>query len=231
MKPEISVIIPTLNEATQLPGALESVRRALGGTAEIVVADGGSSDGTLDAVGAGVRAVSAPAGRGQQLNAGARCASGDTLLFLHADTQLDPRAGKSLAEALARSDVVGGCFKLTLHGPTAGRLIARLLCRAINARSRWLSTATGDQAIFVRRTTFERIGGFPAADLFEDVLLYRSLRRYGKVVLLDPPVLTSDRRWSRDGYLRTIAVHLTLRLLFQLGASPRQLARLYESRS
>lgn len=226
-EPSVSIIIPTLNEADQLAATLDSVVRAFGPSAEIVVADGGSSDGTVEITAGRARVIGSPAGRGRQLNAGARIADAEVLLFLHADTWLDPRARDALNDALARPEVVGGCFKLALRGPTAHRLIARGLAMAINARSRWFRTATGDQAIFARRSAFDRIGGFPDCDLFEDVSFYRQLRRLGDVALLEPAVRTSDRRWRRVGYLRTIATHLVFRLLFLIGASPTRLARLY----
>lgn len=193
--------------------------------------DGGSADGTPDAARGRARVVESAPGRGRQLNAGARAARGNVLVFLHADTWLDPAAGDALVAALARPGVVGGCFRVQLRGPSSQRLIARSLAAAINARTRWLRTATGDQAIFARRSAFERIGGFRTIDLFEDVIFYRELRRLGEVTVLGPPVRTSDRRWRRHGYLRTIATHLTLRSLFYAGAAPERLARLYRALS
>ncbi len=224
---QFSVIIPTLNEADQLGPTLDSVVTALGASVEIVVVDGGSTDGTRQVVGDRARFLGSSGGLGRQLNDGALSAHGEVLLFLHADTWLDRDAGAALQAALERGDVVGGCFKVSLRGPTSGRLIARRLANAINMRSRWLGTATGDQAIFAKRSAFDPIGGFPELDLFEDVLFYRQLRRHGKVVILEPPVRTSDRRWRRRGYLRTITTHLSLRFLFLLGVDPAWLARLY----
>ncbi len=191
------------------------------------MADGGSDDGTRAVAAARARLVEAPRGRGRQLNAGARAARGDVLLFVHADTWLSPGSGDALTRALVRDEVAGGCFKVALRGPSAGRPIARLLARGINTRSRLLKTATGDQAIFARRDAFDRIGGFSEGELFEDVLFYRALRRSGAVVLLDPPARTSDRRWRQRGYPRTIAKHLLLRFLFLVGVSPARLARGY----
>lgn len=199
----------------------------MGASAEIIVADGGSDDGTRELAAARTRLVDAPPGRGRQMNAGARAARGEILLFLHADTWLSPGSAAALSRVLARAEVAGGCFKLQLRGPSASRPIARVLARSINARSRWFRTATGDQAIFARRQIFERIGGFDDGELFEDVLFYRALRRCGAVVILEPPARTSDRRWRQRGYLRTIATHLSVRLLFIAQVPPAQLARLY----
>lgn len=192
------------------------------------MADGGSTDGTTEIAVSRARLVRSQAGRGRQLNAGARQARGELLLFLHADTWLSPKAGEALTEILRSSRVVGGCFSVVLRGPSADRPIARLLAKGINARSRWLRTATGDQAIFARRSAFAKIGGFPDWELLEDVGFYRRLRRLGEVVVLDNTVQTSDRRWRQFGYLRTIGSHLLLRSLFLAGASPVRLAHFYQ---
>ena len=194
---------------------------------QIVIADGGSKDRTAELARVRADVVTSAPGRGRQLNAGAESAAGDVYLFLHADTQLDPGAEAAIADALAEPDVVGGCFEVRFRGPSAGRPIARQLAAAINWRTRVLKTATGDQAIFARRTAFEQVGGFPADDLFEDVLFYRRLKRLGKVVVLEPAVRLSDRRWRQLGYYRTIATHLLLRTLFRLGVPPATLARFY----
>ena len=200
---------------------------ALGPSAEIIVVDGGSSDDTVERAAGRARIVRSPGGRGRQLDAGARSAGGDVLLFLHADSWPNPESGKALAAALARPDVVGGCFQVRLRGPSAHRPIARILARAISARSRLFRTATGDQAIFCRRSVYADAGGFARYELFEDVIFYRRLRRLGKVVVLNATVHTSDRRWRANGYLRTIATHLGLRLLFLLGVAPNRLAKMY----
>lgn len=228
--PPLSIVLPTLNEAVELPATLRAVRSTFGGKAEIIVADGGSDDGTVEIATAEARVVRSAAGRGRQLNAGAAVATAPTLLFLHADTHPAEGARKSLEKSLTDGAVVGGCFELALRGPTADRPIARILTAAINLRTRLLRTATGDQGIFVRRTTFEEIGGFANHDLFEDVLFFRRLRRRGKVVVVRPPVRTSDRRWREHGYLRTILIHWSLRLLFALGLPPRKLSALYRDR-
>lgn len=226
-RPAVSVIIPTLDEADELPATLESVRQALGENIEIIVVDGGSKDGTAQRAAREATVIASAPGRGCQLAVGAESASADLLLFLHADTWLSPGAGASLLQASARPEVAGGCFELSIRGPDAQRPVARLLARAINWRSRVFGTATGDQAIFVKRWAYERTGGVPAENLFEDVLLYRRIRRLGEVLVLDPPVRTSDRRWRTQGYPRTIGLHLLLRLLFLLRVPPAWLASLY----
>ena len=194
---------------------------------QIVVADGGSKDRTAELARARADLVTSAPCRGRQLNAGAGSAAGDVYVFLHADTRLDPGTERAIAAALAEPDVVGGCFEVRLRGPSADRPIARLLAAAINRRSRIFKTATGDQAIFARRIAFERAHGFPADDLFEDVLFYRRLKRLGRVVVLKPAVGISDRRWRQFGYYRTIATHILLRFLFHLRVPPATLARFY----
>lgn len=226
-RPDISVIIPTLNEASELEGTIDSVLEAFGDSAEIIVVDGGSTDGTADRARRRAQVIRSAPGRGRQLNAGAATARGEVLLFLHADTWLHPASAANLESALADREVVGGCFRVQLRGPTSDRWIARALAAAINLRTRWLRTASGDQAIFTRHAVFQRVGGFPTLALFEDVLFFRELRRAGRVVLLGTPVRTSDRRWRERGYLRTIADHLFRRTLFLLGVPPEQLARGY----
>jgi rSAM/selenodomain-associated transferase 2 len=200
---------------------------AFGPSVEVIVVDGGSEDQTAELAEKRAVVVRSSPGRGRQLNAGARSASGDVFLFLHADTRLSPESGAALGDALNVPEIVGGCFKLALRGPSAGLVIARMLGAAINLRSRFLRTATGDQAIFARRSAFEQAGGYTTDDLFEDVLFYRKLRRLGRVAVLDPPVRTSDRRWRKLGYARTIATHLVLRLMFLAGVSAARVARLY----
>ena len=228
VSPSLSVVIPTLNEAEELPGVLRSTIEALGPDVEILIVDGGSVDGTLQACVPPARILHSRPGRGRQLDLGARQAAGEILLFLHADTRLHPEAGAALRSAGSDPELVGGCFRLRLRGPSAHRVTARALVMAINLRTRVFRTATGDQAIFARRSAFEAVGGFPHLPLFEDVVFFRRLRRHGRIAVLGPAVATSDRRWRERGYLRTIAGHLGRRLLFLLGVPPRRLARGYE---
>lgn len=226
----MAVVVPTLNEEASVEGALRSARRALGPHADLVVADGGSSDATRRLAAARARVVRAPPGRGGQLNAGARAADGaDVLLFLHADTRLSPGAGLAIRRALRDPAVAGGCLRFAVDPPAAGSLRYRLLETGVNLRTRLFRTATGDQAIFVRRSAFEAVGGFPDEPLFEDVGLVRRLRRQGRFRPVPAVARTSRRRWERRGFWRTVLTHWTLRAGHALGIPPRRLARWYGS--
>jgi len=220
----LSVIIPTLNEETVLGATLESVRRAAPGS-EIVIADGGSRDATLDVTRSfpGVRTVVAPRGRGLQMNAGAAAATGDVLLFLHADTHLPPDAGTLVASALADPRVVGGSFFL---GFDSSHPILRLSSIASRLNVRWATY--GDQAFFLRRSVFEQVGGFAPVPLFEDVELQGRIRRLGRCVKIQRPVTSSARRFLRVGVVRQQVRNALLLVAYHLGVSPIRLAGWYE---
>jgi rSAM/selenodomain-associated transferase 2 len=219
----LSVIVPTLDEASVIAVTLAAAR--VPGCGELIVVDGGSSDDTLAiARRLADRVLSAPRGRAAQMNAGARAAGGDVLLFLHADTRLPADYSGAIARALADEGVIGGRFDVRLDAPG---LAYRVLERAISARSRHTRVATGDQAMFVRRETFARVGGFPLLPLMEDLALARALKRVGRVACLRETVLTSARRWQRHGVVRTVLLMWTLRLAYYAGISPTRLARVY----
>ena len=219
----ISVVVPTLDEAPVLASTLAAARA--GDDVEIVVVDGGSRDATLAAARARAdRVLDAPRGRARQMNAGGRVARGDVLLFLHADTRLPPGYASAVRGALARADAVGGRFDVRLDAPGA---VFRLTEWLINARSRMTGIATGDQAIFVRRTVFERIGGYPPLPLMEDIAFCRTLKRFGVMVALRDAVVTSARRWQRHGIARTVLLMWGLRAAYYAGVPPARLARLY----
>jgi len=219
--------MPVLDEAAILGSALGALAEARDAGAEVIVVDGGSRDGSAAVASEhGARVVAAPRGRASQMNAGAGTAAGEVLLFLHADTRLP-----SGALAAVRSAIEGGRawgrFDVTIDGP--GALLA-LVARMMNVRSRASGIATGDQAIFVRRDAFERVGGFPPIALMEDVAISRKLKRVGPPACLRERVVTSGRRWERHGTLRTVFLMWRLRLAFALGADPVALARAYEAR-
>lgn len=227
----LSVIVPVLDEAAEIEETLRVARAALGSDVEWIVADGGSRDGTAERAAPYARVVRGAAGRGPQMSAAARAARGDILLFLHADTHLSVGARDALERALTDPAVVGGAFRFALRGPLARRAAGRLLTAWIRARGRVFRSATGDQAIFCRRAAFEAVGGYPPWPLFEDLELFRRLKKVGRVVLLSAAAATSDRRWREHGVWRTIVRHGVLRAAYHAGADPVRLARAYGKRA
>lgn len=223
----ISVVVPTLNEEARVEGALRSARRAFGDEAEVLVVDGGSVDSTPARAEPLARVLVTEPGRGRQLDAGARAARGELLVFLHADTRLPSDAAPALRELLDDPWTAGGCFRFALDPPPRGFDRWRLLELAIRLRTRLLRTATGDQVLFCTRAAYRRCGGFPHWPLFEDVAFVRRLRRVGRFRVLPWTAATSRRRWRRAGFWRTVATHWMLRLTFWLGISPGRLARWY----
>jgi rSAM/selenodomain-associated transferase 2 len=219
----LSIVIPTLNEERQLAATIASARGP--SVAEIIVVDGGSTDGTLACARAHADAVTA-AGRGRaaQMNAGAAIARGDVLLFLHADTRLPAGFDAAILRALADPQTVGGRFDVYL---APGNLLLWLTGELMNLRSRWSGIATGDQAIFARREVFADLGGFPSLPLMEDIAFSRALKRAGTIACLRDRVVTSSRRWRANGVLRTVLLMWSLRLLYFCGVSPQRLHRWY----
>jgi rSAM/selenodomain-associated transferase 2 len=221
----LSIIVPTLNEAGGLVAHLAALRPMRERGTEVVVVDGGSTDGTpalaapwADSV------VSAPRGRAAQMNAGAKVARGDVLLFLHADTLLPDAADLLLAQALEDPARVWGRFDIAIEG--THRLL-RVVAWTMNLRSRLTGIATGDQAMFVRRDAFDAAGGFPELPLMEDIALSRKLKRIGRPLSLRERAVTSGRRWEQRGVLRTIVLMWRLRGAYWLGVDPRRLAQAY----
>jgi rSAM/selenodomain-associated transferase 2 len=226
MTPRLSVIIPTLNEERRIAAQLAFLS-ALPGVHEVVVADGGSRDRTAEIVrDAGTaRLVRAPRGRGAQLNAGAQAATGEVLLFLHADARLPAEAPARIAEALADPRVGWGAFWIRTSAEGLPGWPARWLWLA-DLRSRYSRLPYGDQALFVRREVFERAGGFTSQPLFEDLDLSRRLRRSGRPLLIRVPVHVSGRRFmARPTYYACLMAILPV--LYRLGVPPAALARWY----
>lgn len=222
---KLSIIIPVLNEAGRIAVALIALQPLRERGAEILVVDGGSTDGTakIAAVGADT-VIKASGGRASQQNAGARQALGDTFLFLHSDTQLPLNADDLIADALSDRAVQWGRFDVRFDDD---RAMLRVVAAMMNARSRLTGIATGDQCIFVRRDEFEAISGFPDLPLMEDIALSALLKRRSAPACLRNKVTTAARRWQKNGVWRTIFLMWWLRLAYLLGVSPERLARWY----
>lgn len=225
-RPSISAVVPVLDESARI-GARLARLRATPGVDEVVVVDGGSRDGTVAAARAvdGVRVLAARRGRGTQMNAGARVTRGDVLWFVHADVATPLDAAAWIARALAPADVVGGAFRIRTVADAGPAWLAPLL-RLADVRSRLSALPYGDQALFVRRAAFERVGGFPDQPLMEDVELARRLWRVGRLVTVPVEVQVSGRRFAAHPLRAVLAMRL-FPLLYRLGAPPEVLARLY----
>jgi rSAM/selenodomain-associated transferase 2 len=216
------IVMPALNEAESLRRTLPA---ALAAADEVVVSDGGSTDGTPEVARAlGARVVSGPAGRGGQLTRGADASdAADILLFLHADTILPPQGSLAVREAIA-GGAVGGAFRVRFD---TDRPLLRLGARLINWRTRLTGLPLGDQAQFVRRDIFRRMEGYRDWPILEDLDFALRLKREGRTALLEGCVTTAARRFVEQGMARTVATNWLIWLLFLLGVPPRRLARLY----
>lgn len=221
----LSIIVPILNEAEQLPELFAHLLPLQRAGCEIIFADGGSTDGSVSlAKLAGFSVIKSVRGRSQQMNAGAAQARGEVLLFLHADTRLPMGALQHIDAALDQPDRCWGRFDVCITGrPFMLRVISRLM----NWRSRMTGIATGDQAIFVRRAVFERLNGYPDQPLMEDVEISKRLRYYSRPACISLCVSTSGRRWERRGVWRTILLMWRLRWEYWRGTDATQLARMY----
>jgi rSAM/selenodomain-associated transferase 2 len=222
---KLSIIMPVLDEGEGIAPTLDALSdmRALG--AEVIVVDGGSRDATIQRARLRTdRVLSAPRGRALQMNAGAAKATGDVLLFLHADTRLPRHADLVVLTGLERSGRAWGRFNVKIEGRSPLLLLVGWL---MNLRSRLTGIATGDQAIFVRRDTFQAIGGFAEIPLMEDVALCKRLKGVSRPLCLSERVVTSGRRWEKNGVLNTIVLMWRLRLAYFFGVNPNELARQY----
>ncbi|MBI4756806.1 MAG: TIGR04283 family arsenosugar biosynthesis glycosyltransferase [Betaproteobacteria bacterium] len=222
--PSMTIVVPVLDEAVQIVAALTALQPLRAAGVEVIVADGGSGDDTVAlATPLADRVVAAPRGRASQMNAGATLATGDVLLFLHADTLLPDGAVTLIAEAL-RTGREWGFFGVRIEGRSRWLPVIAAL---MNRRSRLTGIATGDQAMFVTRRGFTAVGGFPDIALMEDIELSKRLRRRSRPACLAARVTTSGRRWEKHGVWRTILLMWRLRLRHFLGADPARLAREY----
>jgi rSAM/selenodomain-associated transferase 2 len=215
----ISVVIPTLSEASTVAAAIASARESLD-ACEVIVVDAGSTDATQDiARRAGALVTVATGPRAVAMNAGARLAQGDALLFLHADTTLPDGAGAAVREALRSAD--GGAFRLRYD---ERRPVLHVFG---DLRARFFQPVYGDQAIFVTRAAFDRIGGFQPVPIMEDCDLVQRLRRSGRFTMLDLSVRTAARRHRRHGTASTVLRVWAIKCLYRVGVSPARLARIY----
>jgi len=220
----ISVIIPTLNEEGNLSVALRQL--ADRPDVELIVVDGGSVDHTVEIARRSTPYVfCTQAGRAQQMNLGARHATGDILLFLHADTFLLPGALEEVQRHIISDGAVGGAFDLHID---SHRRLCKFIARVANRRSRWLRLPYGDQGIFVWRQVFEALGGFPEIPIMEDIAFTRRLRRAGRLTFIHSGLETNERRWSVSGVVRATLVNWWVTILFFLHVPPSELRRIYD---
>lgn len=223
---KISIVIPVLNEAPTISQVISIAQTAR--NVEITVVDGGSSDRTPEiAKSLGVRVVFTTPGRATQMNAGAAAATGDILLFLHADTHLPEGFDTCVRQALAKPGTVGGAFELKIDAPLPS---LRLVEKGVKCRSHFLQMPYGDQAIFLKTATFNQIGGFPDLPVMEDFEFVRRLKKQGRIAIVPQPVLTSARRWQQLGVLKTTAINQIVIIAYFLGVSPDRLGIWYKDK-
>ncbi|MHC5822327.1 MAG: TIGR04283 family arsenosugar biosynthesis glycosyltransferase [Nostoc sp.] len=219
----ISIIIPTLNEAGNIKEAIATTQPST--NIEIIVVDAGSEDGTVEiAQSLGVKVISSSPGRAVQMNAGALAASGDILLFLHADTRLPTGFDEMIRTALQQPGTVAGAFNLRID---ASLLSLRWVEWGVNVRSHFYQMPYGDQAIFLTKAVFQQMGGFPELPIMEDFELMRRLKRTGCIVIIPTPVVTSARRWLQKGVFKTTLLNQLVIIAYLLGVSPERICRWY----
>ncbi|MBL4584526.1 MAG: TIGR04283 family arsenosugar biosynthesis glycosyltransferase [Pseudomonadales bacterium] len=225
IKPNLlSIITPMLNEAQQLPALLAHLQKFQQKGCEIILVDGGSTDGSIELASAQFEVMTAPAGRARQMNAGARKAQAENLLFLHADTRLPANADRLILDVLQQTNKQWGRFDVTILGKSK---MLPMVSWFMNKRSRLSGIATGDQAIFVTRSAFYAVSAFPDQPLMEDIEISRHLRKLSSPVCLFQKVTTSGRRWDQRGSWHTIFLMWRLRWAYWRGESAETLASLY----
>ena len=215
----ISIIIPTFNEAANIENAIASTQPST--NVELIIVDGGSQDNTVNiAQSLGVKVILSAPGRAVQMNAGAMAATGDILLFLHADTCLPAGFDKMVRNALQQPKTVAGAFALRIDAPN---LALRWVEKGVNWRSHFFQMPYGDQAIFLTTEIFQKIGNFPELPIMEDFELIRRLKRIGKIAIIPVPIITSARRWLKKGVLQTTLLNQIVIIAYFLGVSPERI--------
>ena len=221
----LSIIIPALNEEGRIQSTLEPLQGLRLKGHEIIVVDGGSHDTTISRCAPlADQVLQSPPGRATQMQAGAAASSGDILWFLHADSSVPGQADRHISESLADANADWGRFDISLDD---GHLLLRCVAWFMNQRTQLTGIATGDQGIFIRRSLFDEIGGFPDVPLMEDIRISRSLKKHGRPCRVKARLGTSSRRWKTHGITRTILTMWSLRLAHFAGVSPERLARYY----
>ncbi len=227
MSAKISIIIPVLNEASKIAKTITVAKS--GKSVEILVVDGGSQDNTVDIVEAlGLKVLFASPSRANQMNVGAKAATGEILLFLHADTLLPTKFAHSVRRVLCQPNTIAGAFALQIDGSLKG---LRLLEKGVNLRSHFLSLPYGDQAIFVKTETFKALGGFPQLPIMEDFELVLKLRNCGRIAIIPTPVITSSRRWQKLGVWQTTIMNQLAIAAYFLKIPAKHIAKWYRCKS
>ena len=222
---KISIIIPTLNEARYLGETLAKIRQL--SPHELIISDGGSNDDTLKIAAKYTQhLIKTPAGRALEMNAGAQAATGDLLLFLHADSYIKLASYKKMLYAMKNPEVIGGAFSLLID---SNRMALQIINQFANLRSKYLGRAYGDQAFFVKKQVFQKMEGFTEFPICEDLDFYKRLKIMGPVALLKEEVPTSPRRGANEGIWFTTIRNILIATLFELGFPPRILTKWYQT--
>ena len=222
-----SLIIPALNEAEQMPALLADLQGLRAHGCELILVDGGSQDATcLQAEGQVDQLLTSQPGRAKQMNCGAQAARGEWLFFLHADTRLTSEAGQRLLKVSRQETRNWGRFDVRIEGQHP---LLRLVALMMNQRSRWTGIATGDQLIFMHRSLYQAVAGFPDQPLMEDVEISKRLKAFSQPLACQEKVITSGRRWDDKGFWKTVALMWSLRWRYWRGIPAELLAEEYSS--